>query len=158
MSIYPSSPTAYRGVRMHGVDEFGEDRGFGWATAGPGALLALIGLATWIGVSAWGGLSGPEADFRLPEAWDVSAYFYVGVPVMAAAVAIVAFLKPERAWRWPLWLVAGHQLGMLIIGVGMQSALSLVLLTVILAILLAAFFAVPAMVGAMAGRAMTERA
>ena len=143
---------------MRGVDEFGKDHGFGWATAAPGVLLALLGLATWIGVSAWGGMSGSETGFRLREAWDVSAYFYVGVPIMAGAVAIVAFLKPERAWRWPLWLVGGHQLGVLFIGLGMQSALSLVLLTIILAILLAACFAVPAMVGAMAGRALAERA
>jgi hypothetical protein len=135
-----------------------EDRGLDWAAVGPGALLALFGLAAWIGLSVLAGLSGAEMGFRLREAWDISAYFYVGIPIMAAAVAVVAFLRPERAWRWPLWLVAGHQLGMLIVGVGMQSALSLVLLTIILAILLAAFFAVPATVGAMAARAMAERA
>jgi hypothetical protein len=143
---------------MRGAMGSSEDRGLDWAAAGPGAVLALIGLATWVGVSFWAGHSGAEASFRLREAWDVSAYFYVGIPIMAAAVAVVAFLRPERAWRWPLWLVAGHQLGMLIVGVGMQSALSLTLLTIILAILLAAFFAVPAMVGAMAARAMAERA
>jgi hypothetical protein len=139
---------------MRGVDEVSEDRGFGWAAAGPGALLALVGLATWIGVSAWGGFSGS----RLREAWDISAYFYVGVPVMAVAVAVVAFLRPERAWRWPLWLVAGHQLGVMFSGIGMQSGLSLAILTIIFAILLTVVFAVPAMLGAMAARAMAERA
>jgi hypothetical protein len=46
----------------------------------------------------------------------------------------------------------------MVIGLGMQSGLSLILLTIILGILLAAGFAVPAMLGAMAARAMAERA
>jgi hypothetical protein len=143
---------------MRGVMRSSEDRGLDWAATGPGVALALIGLATWIGMSFWAGLSGAETGFQLREAWDISAYFYVGIPIMAAAVAMVAFLRPERAWRWPLWLVGGHQLGLLVVGVGMQSALSLAFLTIILSILLAAFFAVPAMAGAMAARAMEERA
>jgi len=77
---------------------------------------------------------------------------------MALAVAIAAFLKLERVWRWPLWLVGGHQLGVMLVGLGMQSAPSLLILTIILAILLAAGFAVPAMLGAMAARALAERA
>jgi hypothetical protein len=46
----------------------------------------------------------------------------------------------------------------MLVGLGMQSAPSLLILTIILAILLAAFFAIPAMLGAMAARVLGERA
>ena len=77
---------------------------------------------------------------------------------MALAVGFAAFMRPERAWRWPLWLVAGHQTGVLLVGLGMQSGLSLIILTLILAVLLAAFFFVPALLGSMAARWLAERA
>jgi len=125
---------------------------------GPGILLAATGLITWIGLSIWSGFAGPEDGFRLHGAWDAPAYFYLGVPIMALAVAAAAFLRPERAWRWALWLVGGHQLGVLAVGVGMQSGMSLLLLTIIFAVLLAVGFAIPAMLGAMAARALAERA
>ena len=133
-------------------------RRFAGSPVGTGALLAATGLIVWTGLSIWGGLAPTEIEFRLREAWDTSAYFYVGLPIMALAVAIAAFLRPERVWRWPLWLVGGHQLGVMLVGLGMQSAPSLLILTIILAILLAAGFAVPAMLGAMAARALAERA
>jgi hypothetical protein len=114
-------------------------------------VLAAMGLFVWIGLSVWAGIAA-EDGFRLREAWDSSAYFYLGVPMMALAVAAAAFLRPQRAWRWPIWLVAGHQAGVMIVGLGMQSGLSLVILTIILAILLAALFAVPAFLGAIAAR------
>ncbi len=138
-----------------GLDEF---RRFAASEAGVGILLAATGLITWTGLSVWGGFAPDEPAFRLREAWDILAYFYVGVPIMALAVAIAAFLKPHRVWRWPIWLVAGHQIGVMLVGLGMQSAPSLLILTIILAILLAAGFAIPAMLGAMAARALTERA
>jgi hypothetical protein len=125
---------------------------------GLGSLLAAIGLSVWTGLSIWGGASSSEEGFRLREAWDVSAYFYVGIPLMALAVAAAAFVHPERAWRWPVSLVAGHQLGVMLVGVGMQSGLSLVILTLSIGILLAAMLGVPAMLGAMAARALEERA
>jgi hypothetical protein len=122
-----------------------------------GVLLALMGLMTWTSLSLWGGLTNDDG-FRLREAWDTQPYFYVGLPVMSLAVAAAAFVRPERPWRWALWLVGGHQLGVVLVGVGMQSAPSLLVLTIILAILFAVFFAVPAVLGAMAARALGERA
>lgn len=126
--------------------------------AATGILLAALGLVAWTSLSIWGGLAATKPGFRLREAWDTPAYFYVGLPAMAAAVAIAAFLQPQRAWRWPLWLVAGHQLGMLLVGLGMQSELSLLILTLVLSVMLAAFFAVPAMLGSKAARMLGERA
>lgn len=126
--------------------------------AGTGLLLFLVGLFAWLGLSAVGGVEGPDGGFRLGEAWDSSAYFFVGVPVMALAVAAAAFVWPRRVWRWPLWLVGGHQLGLLLVGLGMQSGLSLVILTLVFAVMLAACFALPAYAGAMAARRLIERA
>jgi hypothetical protein len=129
---------------------------FGTLRVATGFLLAATGFLVWTGLSLWSA-AGEEA-FRLREAWDSEAYFALGVPVMALAVAIAAFHVPERIWRWPLWLVAGHQAGVLFVGLGMQSGLSLVLLTLILAVLLAVFFAVPALVGSLLARRIGERA
>ena len=125
---------------------------------GLGVFVATLGFAMWTALSIIGGLVSDESAFRLREAWDTAAYFYIGIPVMALAIGIAAFIRPERAWRWPLWLVAGHQTGVLLIGLGMQSGLSLILLTLILAVLLTAFFFVPALIGAMAARWLAEQA
>ena len=40
----------------------------------------------WTALSVFGGLASDESAFRLREAWDTAAYFYVGIPVMALAV------------------------------------------------------------------------
>ena len=122
-----------------------------------GLLLAATGLFVWIGLSIWAGMAASEGGFRLREGWDSSAYFYFGIPIMALAVLAAAFRRPIRAWRWPLWLVGGHQIGVMLLGLGMQSGLSLIILTAILAILLAALFAIPALLGATVARALVER-
>ena len=115
-------------------------------------VLGGFGFGVWIALSIIGGLNSDEGTFRVREAWDTAAYFYFGLPLMAVAVAIAGFIKPNQVWRWPLALVAGHQAGMLLLGLGMQSGFSLILLTLILAILLGVLFAVPAAIGAMASR------
>jgi hypothetical protein len=121
-----------------------------------GLLLAATGLVVWTGLSAWGGLASPE-EYRLREAWDTQAYFALGLPLMAIAVAMASFYIPERIWRWPLWLVSGHQLGVLLVGVGMQSGLSLLLLALIIGMLLAVIFAAPALAGSLLARRVVER-
>jgi len=121
-------------------------------------FVATLGFVMWTALSIIGGLVSDESAFRLREAWDTAAYFYLGIPVMALAVGIAVFIRPERSWRWPLWLVAGHQTGVLLVGLGMQSGLSLILLTLILAVLLTAFFFIPAFLGVMAARWMAEHA
>lgn len=143
---------------MRGVDGSNEPLSVLNAAWALPVLLAATGLFTWITVSAWGGLAAGEAGFRLREAWEVPTYFYVGLPVMALAVAAAAFLRPERPWRWALWLVVGHQLGVMVVGIGMQSGLSLVILVVVFAVLLAAGFAIPAMIGASVARRLAPRA
>jgi len=121
-----------------------------------GPLLCLVGFIVWTVLSVLGGM---EAEgFRLREAWDIPAYFYLGLPIMALAVAVAAFLVPKRVWRWPLWLVGGHQVGVVLVGIGMQSGPSLILLSAILAMLLVVLFTIPALVGYFINRLVTERA
>lgn len=122
-----------------------------------GLALAATGLTTWIGFSAWAGRTGLEG-FRIGEAWDTTGYFLLGLPFMALAVAAAAFFLPRQALRWPLWLVGGHQFGVLIGGLGMQSGLSRLILAVALAALLAVMFAVPAVLASSFSRRFNERA
>ena len=114
-----------------------------------GPALFLIGLSVWTGLSAMSG-------FR--EAWEMPVYFYVGLPLMMAAVSVASFYMPRRIWRWPLWLVSGHQAGVFLVGLGMQSGLSLSILLAVLAVLLAALLSVPALVGCAVARRATQRA
>ena len=123
---------------------------------GPGLHLAATGLVVWIGLSVWGGIG--QEGFRMQEAWATPAYYALGLPLMALAVALASFRMPRRAWRWPLWLVGGHQAGVLLVGIGMQSGLSLVILALALAILLASLFAIPAAAGSLLARRIAERA
>ena len=117
-----------------------------------GVALAAIGLAVWTVLSVWSGMEPRGSGRYWGEAWNTTAYFFVGVPTMAVAVAFAAFRTPERCWRWPLWLVAGHQSGLLFGGLGMQSGVSLVILAVIIAMLLGVVFAIPAFLGALLAR------
>ena len=114
-----------------------------------GPALALIGLSVWTGLSVISGFQ---------EAWEMPVYFYVGLPLMMAAVSIASFHMPRRIWRWPLWLVGGHQAGVFLVGLGMQSGLSLVILLVVLAILLATLLSVPALIGSLIARRVAQRA
>ena len=146
------------GVFMRTIGRLEGFTQFASTPLGLGLLVAGLGLVMWTALSVFGGLASDESAFRLREAWDTAAYFYFGIPAMALAVGVAAFMRPEQAWRWPLWLVAGHQTGVLLVGLGMQSGLSLILLTLILAVLLTAFFFVPALIGAMAARWLAEQA
>jgi hypothetical protein len=157
LAILKSSPNRV-GEFMRTVNKLGSLTQFASMPVGMGIVVAGLGLVMWTALSVFGGLASDEPAFRLREAWDTGAYFYFGIPVMALAVGLAAFIQPERAWRWPLWLVAGHQVGVLLIGLGMQSGLSLILLTLILAVLLTAFFFVPALIGAMAARWLADQA
>lgn len=54
-------------------------------------VTALTGALGWIALAL---LTGET------EAWDNPAYFTVLLPLTALVVGIVAYLAPERAWRW----------------------------------------------------------
>ena len=113
-----------------------------------GPALAFIGFGIWTLLSAFSGLR---------DAWEMPVYFYVGLPLMMAAVSVASFHMPRRIWRWPLWMVGGHQAGVFVVGLGMQSGLSLLILLMALAILLAALLSFPALIGSMAARRVGQR-
>jgi hypothetical protein len=115
-----------------------------------GPLLAVGGFGLWIGFSAWARHADGSAEAALRRAWDLPAYLYLGLPLMALGVGVTAFQSPARFWRWPVYLAAGHQAGVLLLGVGMQSGLSLLILTLAVGILLGAGLCVPALLGSMA--------
>lgn len=142
---------------MRFVQDYFDVRNLESAPTLTGLALAATGLTAWIGFSVWAGQRGLEG-FRIGEAWDTRGYFLVGLPLMAVAVAAAAFRMPRHALRWPLWLVAGHQLGVLIGGLGMQPGLSRLILVTALGMLLAVMFAVPALLGSIAARRLDERA
>ncbi len=50
------------------------------------------------------------------EAIDTAAYFPLGVPLMAAAIFVISYAFPLRAWRWTLSMAAGQLLAMLLAG------------------------------------------
>ncbi len=125
-------------------------------TTGP--LLAATGFTVWTGLAVWAGMAADEPTFALREARNTNAYFLLGLPLMATAVAAAGYQVPERCWQWPLWLVAGHQVGMMVGGLGMQSGLSLLILSLIIATLLAIAFAVPALIGSQLARRGRARA
>jgi hypothetical protein len=55
------------------------------------AIAAVVGAVGWLGIS--------QLTHR-PEAWDGDLYFSWFLPSVALVVAGLAFLAPERSWRW----------------------------------------------------------
>lgn len=109
----------------------------------PAILAGAIALAAGFGV--WVVLSlGGE---RIVEAWDTNAYFDVGIWVMAVAAAVAGFVAPRRVWRWSLWMVAGHVLGIVAVhppGMGLNL---LPLAIVIMFLPMTVLLVVPALIG-----------
>jgi hypothetical protein len=44
------------------------------------------------------------------EAWDAGAYFTVGIPVMVVLIFTIAWVFPDRPWRWTLAMAVGQSL------------------------------------------------
>jgi hypothetical protein len=55
------------------------------------------------------------------EAWDAGAYYSVGIPIMVVLIFFIAWVFPERPWRWTLAMAAGQSLSAFLQG----SSLSL---------------------------------
>ena len=66
------------------------------------------------------------------EAWDASAYFAVGMPLMCVVIFAISYRLPRRAWRWTLSMVAG-QAAAIALGGGSLSLwpLAIVAMTVV---------------------------
>jgi hypothetical protein len=80
-------------------------------------VLASAGFLGWAVFALLPGVEGYLAGrpLRIREAWDTAPYFIVGLPAMLITQAVVAYLDPARALRGPLWVVAGHVLGMVLV-------------------------------------------
>jgi hypothetical protein len=81
------------------------------------ALLFAAGFALWALTSVLP-LSG-----TLHEGWDRGPYWQIGVPVLFGVQAVAGALAAEPAWRQPLWVLAGHLAGMLLVhrsGTGLE--------------------------------------
>jgi hypothetical protein len=72
----------------------------------------LIGIGVWEGIERVTGL----------EAWDHSAYWWLGYPLMIASAGALGFAFPRRPWRWGM-LIVGGQLVWSFIGVAGQAVL-----------------------------------
>ncbi len=104
-----------------------------------GVVAAGAGAVGWVVV-------GHVAHRR--EAWDSAIYFSSLLPALAVLVAVLGFLSPRGAWRWPALAFAAQALVM-IFQAGDWGLLPL-------GLLLFGFFAavcsVPAWLGALARR------
>jgi hypothetical protein len=68
---------------------------------------------------------------------------------MALAAAVAGFVAPRRVWRWSLWMVAGHVLGIIAVhppGMGLGL---LPLAVVIVFLPMTVLLVIPALIGGM---------
>jgi len=73
-------------------------------------IAAASGAAVWIILS--------KVSHRR-EAWDSELYFLIGIPVVCVVAACLAYIEPERSWRWAvtpfaaqaIWMVVSQGLG-----------------------------------------------
>ena len=69
----------------------------------PFLVAAVLGVALWLGTAI---LTGRR------EPWDSGAYWALAYPAAIVAAALLAYLYPERPWRWPAVLFAAQFLAM----------------------------------------------
>ena len=82
-----------------------------------GPLMAAAGFALW----TYFAVAPLVAGGRLREAWDIDAYWTIGLPVLLAAQAVAGFFSQASPWRLALWCAAGHFLAAVIIVPGGTS-------------------------------------
>jgi hypothetical protein len=74
----------------------------------PGALLAAEAFAIWT-LFALPLFTGRKS---IREAWDTSAYWEFGVPVVLLSLVAAGYLSKQAPWKLALWTLAGHFLAM----------------------------------------------
>lgn len=102
-------------------------------------LAAFTGAAVWIAIALASGRR---------EAWDSSAYFALGLPLLCAGCFILGWRFRRAAWRWGVAAMAG-QLAVL---VASSREFGLLPLGVIAFAVLSVPAAMAGMLGAWAGR------
>lgn len=78
----------------------------------PYIAAALAGLITCLAVALATGRR---------EAWDAGVYYSIGIPAMVVLIFVIAWVFPERPWRWTLAMAVGQSLSAFLQG----SSLSL---------------------------------
>ncbi len=111
----------------------------------------VAGLVVWVALS-YAGQREPLGALIVREAWDSSLYWTLGIAVFAAAAFAAGFIAPRQIWRWPLCMVAGHALGMVLVHPEGTDLGLLPMAIMFVAIPLAAILLVPAFVGAVLAR------
>lgn len=99
------------------------------------SVAAVVGAAGWLGISQ---------ITQRREAWDSDLYFSVFFPLAAAVIAILAFLAPERPWRWAFTPFAAQAIVMTL----QDPSASLLPLGLIMFGILGAVCMIPANLGA----------
>jgi hypothetical protein len=90
-------------------------------------ILALAGFAAWASFAVMPLFSG---HVSMREAWDTSAYWSVGIPLLLAVQMAGGALLRGPCWGEPLWTLGGHFLGVVLLR-NPGSSLSLFPLAVI---------------------------
>jgi len=89
----------------------------------------LIGIAAAAGVAVWIVLS--KISHRR-EAWDSGLYFLYGIPVICVVAALLAYVEPNRPWRWAVTPFAAQALWMFLTqGLGSMFPLGLVVFAIL---------------------------
>jgi hypothetical protein len=89
----------------------------------PYVAAALAGLITCMAIALATGRR---------EAWDAGAYYSIGIPVMVGLIFIIAWIFPERAWRWTLAMAVGQSLSAFLQGSSLNLfPLAIVFMTVV---------------------------
>ena len=65
----------------------------------PYLISSLVGAVTWLGIGAWSGRS---------EAWDSNLFWSIGTIVMMFSVIFIAYIWPERSWRWGFTIIGAQ--------------------------------------------------
>ena len=75
------------------------------------SLTALAGFAVWTLFS----LPMVTGRAGIREAWDTSAYWHVGVPLLLLLAAAAGYFSRDVPWKLALWAVAGHFLAVALV-------------------------------------------
>ena len=89
----------------------------------------------------------------VPVAWSTPVYFWLGWPLMCAAIYLLTRQFPDRSWRWPLSMMLGQIFASILYGNGAMVPVAMAYVTV----LSIPQFAVAAYVTSVVNRSVASR-
>ena len=75
--------------------------------------------------------SGVALASGIPVAWATPMYFWLGWPLMATVIYLLARAYPERAWRWTLSMMLGQVFSSIFFGGGALVPVAMAYVTVL---------------------------